>query len=86
MKRIILTCLAALFLFTAIVSAALPQKEPKTIEVTVQENETLWSIASKRCSDDMDIREYIYDIQQLNHITSAGSIQPGQVLKIPVKE
>ncbi len=86
MKRMIFTCLCTLFLFSAIASAAFPEKEPRTIEVTVQEHETLWNIASRQYSDQVDIREYIYKIEQINHITNAGGIQPGQVLKIPVEE
>lgn len=86
MKRIIFTFVCTLFLFSVIASASFPTKEPKITDVTVQENETLWDIAGRQCSDDVDIREYIDEIKKINHITSAGSIQPGQVLKIPVTE
>jgi hypothetical protein len=53
---------------------------PRT--ATVRSGDTLWAIA-QRCSDPgADVRSLIYEISELNGV-SAGSIQPGQSLRIP---
>lgn len=50
--------------------------------VVVQPGETLWSIAAA-VAPDVDPREVIADIQQLNGV--GGAIQPGQQLTIPAE-
>ena len=53
-------------------------------QVTVQENDTLWELAS-RCNPDasFDISSAVYDICEINDI-DAGDIRPGDTLFIPV--
>ena len=53
-------------------------------QVTVTENDTLWSLA-ERCNPDanIDIRSAVYDICEVNDI-DAGDIRPGDTLFIPV--
>ena len=56
----------------------------KTYEwVTIQENDTLWDIASRKVNDRMDIREYIYEVRKLNHLENTGFLTPGKRLKLP---
>lgn len=86
MKRFILFFLSISFLFVLAVQAAIPDTPVKIEAVTVQEGETLWDIASRYSDDTIDVREYIDEIQQMNHITNAGSLQPGQVLHLPVQK
>jgi hypothetical protein len=50
--------------------------------VVVQPGQTLWSIAES-VAPNVDPREVIVDIQQLNDV--GGAIQPGQELAIPVE-
>ena len=52
------------------------------IEVKVQTGDTLWDLAHTYGDQTKDVREVIYDICQANNI-SAGSIYPGQILRIP---
>ena len=63
------------------VSAA-HQQEANYIEVKVQSGDTLWNIARIYGSSNKDIRETVYEICQINGV-EAGSIYPGQVLKVP---
>lgn len=84
MRRFILPFLVISFLFAAAVSAAIPRAEPRVLNVVVQDNETLWDIAARHTDSTIDVRKTIYDIQQLNHITDPGDIQPGQIIRIPV--
>lgn len=53
--------------------------------VTVHAGDTLWSIAEKNNTSDMDVREFIDDIKEKNDLASA-EIQEGQKLLIPVHE
>ncbi len=56
----------------------------KTYEwVTVQENDTLWDIAARKVDNRMDIRKYIYEVEQLNNIKNPGALTPGKRLKLP---
>ncbi|WP_418248760.1 LysM peptidoglycan-binding domain-containing protein [Dialister succinatiphilus] len=52
--------------------------------VTVEENDTLWDIAARRVDNTKDIRQVVYDIEQFNHITNPGQLEPGMKIKIPV--
>ena len=49
------------------------------IPVYVEPRDTLWSISEKFCPNDMDIRDYISIIKELNH-NESSIIKPGQVL------
>lgn len=48
----------------------------------VQEGETLWDIASGIASDEEDIRQVIYEIQDVNNISGTDDLHPGQRLII----
>lgn len=57
---------------------------PQYNYITVENGDTLWSIASDYAEkDNTDIRELIYEISFENSIYNA-SIHPGDVIKIPV--
>lgn len=83
--RLLLLPLAAglIFLGTA-GSAALSGEKQELMEISVEENETLWDIAVRHSNDSVDVRTYLYDIRQINGITSSAHLQPGQRLLIPV--
>lgn len=50
---------------------------------TVKRGDTLWSIAKENIDNSTDIREYIYNITQLNTIKKDAVIQPGQEILLP---
>ena len=58
------------------------ESEAQYIEVTVARGDSLWSVA-EAFSNSNDIRRAVYDIRQVNGLESP-SLQPGQVLRIPV--
>lgn len=70
--------IATLYLGT-IISAGEKQFVPK--EKYVRAGDTLWSIASEE-NIKMDIRDYIYEIKQLNDLID-NTIYPGMTLKLP---
>lgn len=86
MKKIILLCLfiSAILFCGWGVHASLMAGETLYETVTVEANDTLWDIAAKKVDDSIDIREYIYEVKQLNHLQNAGELSPGQKLKLPV--
>lgn len=63
------------------------KKEVQLMEVVVKSGDTLWSIAHTydRSNGDIDIRKLIYEIKELNQLTSA-QIYPGQVIYIPLMD
>lgn len=75
-----------LFLILAIfnISIAKDNKETSYIDYTVCKGDTLWTIAGEYKADNKDIRQYIYELKQLNNMTNSN-IYEGQELKI-IKE
>ena len=55
------------------------------VQVVVEENDTLWSIAEDFSGSDQDIRDVVDEICDVNDI-SASDIQPGDLLFIPVSQ
>ncbi|MFC7432782.1 MULTISPECIES: LysM peptidoglycan-binding domain-containing protein [unclassified Agrococcus] len=75
--------LGALGVLQSATATAGQQSAPVSYEtVVVQPGETLWSIAAV-VAPEIDPREVIADIQQLNGV--GGAIQPGQQLTIPAE-
>lgn len=71
-------------LFVLVVSAR--SQEVIRYEVyVVKSGDTLWSIAKKYATKNIDIRRYIYDIMRENGMETPA-LMPGQVLHIPVGE
>ena len=55
-------------------------------EVKVQAGDTMWDIAARTAHKDMDVREMVYAMKELNKIDDSGALVPGTVLKVPVKK
>lgn len=83
MKRFLVFFAAGLFLIALAVHAAVPDTPRPVITVTVEEGDTLWDIASRHSDDTIDVRKYMYEIRQANHLGRSSVLQPGQVLKLP---
>ncbi|MEL7646837.1 MAG: LysM peptidoglycan-binding domain-containing protein [Sedimentibacter sp.] len=79
----ILSISILVFTFTATFNAY-SKDIPQFDLVTVQDGDTLWSIASSYAADsNTDIRELVYEISNENSIYNA-SIHPGDVIKVPM--
>ncbi len=80
-KRFILSLLILLvIIFSAFNFCLAENKEIMIEEYSVQAGDTLWSIATEYKNRNQDIREYIYNLQELNNIDCI--IYPGQIIKI----
>ncbi|MBQ0004258.1 MAG: LysM peptidoglycan-binding domain-containing protein [Clostridiales bacterium] len=53
-------------------------------QVTVQSDDTLWTIASEYVDDSMDIRDYIDEIREINDIGNNESIYVGEQIFVPI--
>lgn len=62
---------------------ALALSEQQYIEIQVESGDTLWTIADEFMPDDMDIREAVYMICDVNDV-DADTLYAGQTLSIPV--
>ncbi len=58
---------------------------PATTVVTVQGGQTLWQIAAE-ANPSGDPRETVEDIMRMNSLSSAGELQMGRELAVPVYE
>ncbi len=56
------------------------------ISCRVSAGDTLWTIAGQITQPDEDVRDKVIAIQKLNGLAANQTIQPGQVIKIPVKQ
>ena len=54
------------------------------MQVVVDDHDNLWSIAEGYCSNNMDMRDFIDDICEVNDIDVNDYLQPGDVLFIPL--
>lgn len=50
-------------------------------DYTVRYGDTLWDIAAKNVPEDMDIREYIYNLKVING-EDIADLKPGQVITL----
>ena len=82
MRKAVMILIAAILLCGWNVNADSMAGEETYEIVTVQGNDTLWDIAAKKVDDRMDVRKYIYEVQQLNHLGDACILTPGSKLKL----
>lgn len=54
------------------------------MQVEIQEHDSLWSLAEQYCNVNMDLRDYIDDICDINDIDSNDMLHPGDVLFVPL--
>ncbi len=81
-RRRFITSISILALvIISIFSLCFAKNEIETEEYVVSTGETLWSIASENKKDGQDIREYIYELRELNELEDC-MIYPNQVIQI----
>jgi len=59
-------------------------QDKKYIEVYVNYGDTVWDIAKDFRDKNKDIRNLIYEIENINSLKDYN-IYPGQIIKIPIK-
>lgn len=86
MKKLIIAGIIAVALGAAVGIAGNTKQSPKTTAHIVEENETLWDIASANTDDNTDVRLVIDKIIEINKLAPNAAISPGQRLIIPVNK
>lgn len=62
-----------------------PAMESQSVqEVTVKSGDTLWDIASRSTGSNMDVREVVHTVKEINNISDSGTLTPGTKIKVPV--
>lgn len=79
-KSILILTFAIIFIITVISRVNEKQIDYVQEEYVVQKGDTLWNIASEYASEHQDLREYIYQLKQVNNIDS--SLKEGQTIII----
>lgn len=87
-KRNLARVLLAVFCLAAFLGVILPNRteasEPlNVITIQVETGDSLWMLADKYDNNTMDIRKYIYLIQQYNNMENS-TIYPGQLIYLPI--
>lgn len=80
-KRFITSITLLVILIISIFNLCLAKDEVITKDYVVSTGETLWSIASENKKVGQDIREYIYELREVNNMNDC-MIYPNQVIKI----
>ncbi|WP_374999525.1 LysM peptidoglycan-binding domain-containing protein [Aeromicrobium sp. CTD01-1L150] len=80
-----LIALAAVALGPSVVASGDRGDAPAATVVTVQPGQTLWQIAVE-ANPSGDPREAVEDIMRMNSLSSAGELQMGRELAVPVYE
>ncbi len=81
-KARFITSMTVIIMFLVLIFSFTSAKENVIYEnYTITAGETLWSIASENKKEGQDVREYIYELQEVNNIENC-MIYPGQEIKI----
>ena len=81
-KARFITSITVIIMFLVLIFSFTSAKENVVYEdYIVTSGETLWTIATENKKADEDIREYIYELQQINNIDDC-MIYPNQIIKI----
>lgn len=80
-RKFITSILIFILAIISVLNFCFAKAEVETEEYVVSVGETLWSIARENKKDGQDIREYIYELRQLNNLEDCV-IYPNQVIKI----
>ena len=89
MKNILMMlgmCLTVLFGYNMSNSVTEVNTHNNVREVKVQAGDTMWDIAARTAHKDMDVREMVYAMKELNNISDSGALVPGTVLKVPANK
>lgn len=80
-KRFITSFSIIIILIISIFNCVSANKVVEYQEYTVVQGDTLWSIASQNKKAGQDIREYIYELREINNMNDC-LLYPNQTIKI----
>ena len=83
-KRFKRSLIVLIFLVLSLVHTSTAKTESQVINYQIRKGQTLWSIAREYTPSNKDIRQTIYEIEQIND-QDLSVIYPGQTIKIKVE-
>ena len=83
-KRFIRSLIVLIFLVISLLHTSTAKTESQVINYQIRKGQTLWSIAREYTPSNKDIRQTIYEIEQIND-QDLSVIYPGQTIKIKVE-
>ncbi|MCT4585682.1 MAG: LysM peptidoglycan-binding domain-containing protein [Peptostreptococcaceae bacterium] len=72
-----------LFTFSSAATNLNSLKPVDHIDIRVCAGDNLWSISKEYCNNNVDLREFIYNVKKINNLQNSN-INVGQILKIPI--
>lgn len=84
---IFLAFIAVLILSTYMAFVGVTDAQGDTVEryeiISVNDGDSLWTLARNHVPKDMDIREYVYHVAKYNDV-DPGDLNPGEKIKLPI--
>lgn len=84
---IFLAFIAVLILSTYMAFVGVTDAQGDTVEryeiISVNDGDSLWTLAKNHVPKDMDIREYVYHVAKYNNV-DPGDLNPGEKIKLPI--
>ena len=84
---IFLAFIAVLILSTYMAFVGVTDAQGDTVEryeiISVNDGDSLWTLAKNHVPKDMDIREYVYHVAKYNDV-DPGDLNPGEKIKLPI--
>ena len=84
---IFLAFIAVLILSTYMAFVRVTDAQGDTVEryeiISVNDGDSLWTLAKNHVPKDMDIREYVYHVAKYNDV-DPGDLNPGEKIKLPI--
>ena len=84
---IFLAFIAVLILSTYMAFVGVTDAKGDTVEryeiISVNDGDSLWTLAKNHVPKDMDIREYVYHVAKYNDV-DPGDLNPGEKIKLPI--
>lgn len=84
---IFLAFIAVLILSTYMAFVGVTDAQGDTVEryeiISVNDGDSLWTLAKNHVPKNMDIREYIYHVAKYNDV-DPGDLNPGEKIKLPI--
>ncbi len=64
------------------IEANAPALDKYYTSVKLEEGDSLWTIAQRYCEEGQDIRQYVEELQDINHIVNERNLRPGSYITV----
>ncbi len=64
------------------IAANAPKQQKYYTSIRLEEGDSLWTVAQRYCRDGQDLRPYIQEIQEINHIVNERALPAGSQITV----